>query len=103
MKTIIRYNSYNNGPNSRMNIHFSDGSQFSRRISAYDAIRIAKEGMECLDEMMEKYAMPDPKPSKVELTPEEERFWMLHNMNKLGILDEEQKDEYNRLLSSSDF
>lgn len=102
MKTIIRYNSYNDGPNSRMNIHFSDGSQFSRRISAYDAIRIAKEGMECLDEMMEKYATPDPKPSKVELTPEEERFWALHNMNKLGILDEEQKNEYNRLLSSSD-
>lgn len=98
MKTIIRYNSYNNGSDSRMNIHFSDGSQFSRRISAYDAIRIAKEGKECLDEMMQKYATPDPKPSYAKLTPAEERFWTLHNMNKLGILDEEQKDEYYSLL-----
>lgn len=98
MKTIIRFNSYNNGSDSRMNIHFSDGSQFSRRISAYDAIRIAKEGKECLDEMMQKYATPDPKPSYVTLTPAEERFWTLHNMNKLGILDEEQKDEYYSLL-----
>ena len=103
MKTIVRYNSYNNGPDSRMNIHFSDGSQFSRRISAYDAIRIAKEGRACLYEMIKKYATPDPKPSKVKLTPEEERFWELHNMNKLGILDEEQKNEYYSLLTSSDF
>lgn len=102
MKTIIRYNSYNNGPQSRMNIHFSDGSQFSRRISAYDAVRIAKEGEACLDEMMQKYATPDPKPTMVKQTPEEERFWELHNMNKLGILDEEQKEEYRKLMASTD-
>lgn len=100
MKTIIRFNSYNNGANSRMNIHFSDGSQFSRYISAFDAIRIAKEGIDCLDEMMQKYAMPDPQTDKKQMSPAEARFWELHHMNKLGILDEEQKNEYYALMVS---
>ena len=100
MKTITRFNSYNNGNNSRMNIHFSDGSQFSRHISASDAIRIAKEGRACLVEMMQKYAKPDAKPEKVQMSPAEARFWELHHMNKLGILDEEQKNEYYALMTS---
>ena len=100
MKTITRFNSYNNGNSSCMNIHFSDGSQFSRYISAFDAIRIAKEGRDCLDEMMQKYAMPDPKPEKIQMSPAEARLWELHHMNKLGILDEEQKNEYYALMVS---
>lgn len=58
MKAIKSYNSYNNGDSSRMNIHFTDGTQFARTISAKDAIRIAKEGVDCLEEMIQKYAAP---------------------------------------------
>lgn len=100
MKTITRFNSYNNGPDSRMNVHFSDGTQFSRHISAQDAIRIAKEGKDCLAELMQKYATPDPKPQRYHKSRIEERFWELHHMQQLGILDEEQKDEYYSLMAS---
>lgn len=100
MKTITRFNSYNNGSNSRMNVHFSDGTQFSRRISAYDAVRIAKEGKDCLDEMMQKYAKPDSKLTYKQMSAVEARFWELHHMAQLGILDEDQKNEYHSLMCS---
>lgn len=103
MKTIRCFNSYHNGNDSRLNIHFTDGTQFSRRISAYDAVRIAKEGRACLEEMMSKYAAPQPKPRPVQMTPEEAHFWELHHMKQLGILDEEQMNEYNVLLNKTDF
>lgn len=102
MKEIRTFNSYNNGNDSRMNIHFTDGTMMRRRISAQDAIRIAKEGRDCLAEMIEKYAETQPKQERVHLSPDEERFFELRNMRKLGILDAEQEAEYKALLHKTD-
>lgn len=60
MKKAIRtFNAYNNGSESKLNVHFEDGSQFTRTITAYEAALISKtRDRAYLEQLMEKYAEP---------------------------------------------
>lgn len=62
MKTITRFSAHNNGAQSKLNVHFSDGSQFARTITAAEAIELSKTRSESfLSALMEKYAETQPK------------------------------------------
>lgn len=63
MKTISTFSAHNNGAQSKLNVHFSDGSQFTRTIEAREAIELSKtKSREYLAELMKKYSEPQPKP-----------------------------------------
>lgn len=62
-KAIRKFNACNNGPESKLNVHFEDGSQFTRTITAYEAIQLSKtRDITYLEQLMEKYAEPQPRP-----------------------------------------
>lgn len=79
MKSVRTYNWHCDGSNSRINIHFEDGTQFSRTVSCADAMRLCKEGKSVIPVLMEKYRLPDLKPVYVErfASPNEEKYYTL--------------------------
>ena len=57
--TIKHFDVYNNGNQSKLNVHFSDGKQFTRTITAQEAIKLSKtRDRAYLKELMEKYKEP---------------------------------------------
>lgn len=98
MKKITKYHSYNNGTQSRMTIVFEDGSQMVRRIQAFDAVRIAKEGRAVLPEMMEKYAEPQPRRQNTQ-SYDIAREAELLNIQKVRPLSFEEIEELNQITS----
>jgi len=79
-----------------------DGSELHHftNIRSHEGMSAAKAYM--CDLINEKYLAPQHI-EKVKLSKKEERFFELHNMRKLGILDAEQEDEYQALLCDTDF
>jgi len=58
-RPVRTYNWFVNGDQSRINIHFVDGSQFSRTVTHRDAMKLCKEGLSCLPYLQEKYPHPE--------------------------------------------
>lgn len=92
-KEIKTYNTYNNGNNSKINVHFTDGTQWTRTIAAYDATMAMREGLPYVRYLMQKYAAPQPRPERPRLTREEERLNQLIATSHIVPLSPDQQEE----------
>jgi len=92
-KEIRTYNTYNNGNDSKINVHFTDGTQWTRTIAAYDATMAMREGLPYVRHLMQKYAAPQPRPERQQLTREEERLLQLMAASRIAPLSPDEQEE----------
>jgi hypothetical protein len=60
-KTIRKFNYYNNGTESKVNVYFTDGTEWHRTIQAREVVELAHCGEEYLKDLFAKYREPQPK------------------------------------------
>ena len=61
-KQIRKYNYYNNGAESKVNVYFDDGTEWHRTIQEREVTTLAHEGEQYLEVLFDKYYKPQPKP-----------------------------------------
>lgn len=62
MKKVRKFNYYNNGSNSKLNVYFEAGTEWHRTIEAYEVQQLAHQGEVYLPTLFEKYKASQPKP-----------------------------------------
>ena len=60
MKNVRLFNHYQNGRDSKVNVYFTDGTEWHRTVSSHDVERLAHEGLPYLKVLFEKYKAPQP-------------------------------------------
>lgn len=99
-----------NQESGRVFIHLTDGQTICRVMSTQEVRKAQKirlrEGIEAFkNEIVRLFNDIYSKPQAVRKVPvdrDEERFWTLHNMRKIGSLPSEEELEYQLLLDKSD-
>lgn len=57
-KTIRKFNYYNNGCDSKVNVYFTDDTEWHRTIQANEVVNLAHSGEDYLKELFVKYREP---------------------------------------------
>lgn len=60
MKKVRLFNHYQNGNQSKVNVYFTDGTEWHRTVLGTDVERLAHEGEAYLEVLMVKYAEVQP-------------------------------------------